>query len=136
MTDAKTVAELAAKGTQGEWGFHPIYDITSVVAGDRLVASTGGYQSNADPNCRADNEANAQRIANVPAMEALIADLSTRNAELEAENARLGEALVLVINCRNGPKEGLTDFGEREHFKDQRNHMIAIARAALQGEQQ
>lgn len=46
------------KPTLGKW----VAKLTEVTCGERLVANTGGYSSNAEPT-RPTNEANAQMIA-------------------------------------------------------------------------
>ena len=128
MTDAKTVAELAAKGTQGTWVYHTGTALHgryhTVLDADESFIICEAYDDEAD------NKANAQRIANVPAMEVLIAeqneqlekqtysyygkdgkpvlarDLEDQRDALEAENARLREALAQPVT----PQEAWQDI--------------------------
>ena len=50
--------------TKGPW---TIYEGTHVMSGDRLVANTGGYQTNFEDHVT-ENEANAELIAKAPEM--------------------------------------------------------------------
>ena len=130
MTDAKTVAELAAKGTQGEWVADRGDIIPSKAKEDEPIATL--YEGS--------EAVDAQRIANVPAMEALIADLhdrnqklalseisahgeaadiadqlaaaKARNAELEAESARLRSTMRRAYN--EGILNGAGAFSRNE----------------------
>ena len=70
--DAKTVAELAAKGTQGEWEAirnTAFWEINPKNRRDEDPYTIGDVCATAPGNPDGgDQEANAQRIANVPAM--------------------------------------------------------------------
>lgn len=108
MIDAKQVAELAAKGTQGEWVADCGDIIPRKVKEDEPIATL--YAGSKSPD--------AHRIANVPAMEALIAKQAARIAELEGALGQI-EAIKLTFTSSQYPIPAQD-----------------IARAALQGEQQ